>query len=149
MQSQPFLSFTRMYKSDLRKWKKRPRRLSHGRWIGQRCRDQYRDARRPWSTILAHEIGHHVERWSLPNILEEMLGNADKGKIIGMFTKIDKSTGKPKVITDENGLKHYELNDEFRELQKAYIDKLSNTKAFDEGRLKYEIPEHFCQRAIR
>ena len=41
--------------------------------------------------------------------------------------KIDKATVSHKITTDENGMKHYELTDEFRELQKAYVDKLANS----------------------
>ena len=103
------------------------------------------DKNNPWSTILSHEIGHHVERHGLlPNILEELLGNPEKGKV-GVFTQIDKSTGKPKITTDENGMKHYELNDEFRELQKTYIDKLANSNVSEKARQAYETPEQFAR----
>jgi len=103
------------------------------------------DKNNSWSTILSHEIGHHVERHGLlPNILEELLGNPEKGKV-GVFTQIDKSTGKPKITTDENGMKHYELNDEFRELQKTYIDKLANSNVSEKARQAYETPEQFAR----
>ena len=103
------------------------------------------DTNLSYGTILSHEIGHHVERHGLlPNILEEMLGNPEKGKV-GIFTKIDKATGKPKITTDENGMKHYELTDEFRELQKAYVDKLANSNVSEKAKQAYETPEQFAR----
>ena len=103
------------------------------------------DTNLSYGTILSHEIGHHVERHGLlPNILEEMLGNPEKGRV-GIFTKIDKSTGKPKITTDENGMKHYELTDEFRELQKAYVDKLANSNVSEKAKQAYETPEQFAR----
>ena len=103
------------------------------------------DTNLSYGTILSHEIGHHVERHGLlPNILEEMLGNPEKGKV-GIFTEIDKATGKPKITTDENGMKHYELTDEFRELQKAYIDKLANSNVSEKAKQAYETPEQFAR----
>jgi len=103
------------------------------------------DTNLSYGTILSHEIGHHIERHGLlPNILEEMLGNPEKGKV-GIFTEIDKSTGKPKITTDENGMKHYELTDEFRELQKAYVDKLANSNVSEKAKQAYETPEQFAR----
>ena len=103
------------------------------------------DTNLSYGTILSHEIGHHVERHGLlPNILEEMLGNPEKGRV-GIFTKIDKSTGKPKITTDENGMKHYELTDEFRELQKAYVEKLANSNVSEKAKQAYETPEQFAR----
>ena len=103
------------------------------------------DTNLSYGTILSHEIGHHVERHGLlPNILEEMLGNPEKGRV-GIFTRIDKATGKPKITTDENGIKHYELTDEFRELQKAYVDKLANSNVSEKAKQAYETPEQFAR----
>ena len=103
------------------------------------------DSDNPLGVVLAHEIGHHIERHGLlPNILEELIGNAEKGRV-GLFTKIDKKTGKPIVQTDANGLKFYELNQEFRDLQQAYIEKLKRTNVSDKDRLRYETPEHFAR----
>ena len=103
------------------------------------------DKNSAWEPILSHEIGHHIERHGLlPNVLEELLGNPEKGKA-GIFTKIDKATGKPKIITDENGIKHYELSDEFRELQKTYIDKLAQSNVSEKSRQAYETPEQFAR----
>ena len=47
--------------------------------------------------------------------------------------------------TDANGLKFYELNQEFRDLQQAYIEKLERTNVSDKDRLRYETPEHFAR----
>jgi hypothetical protein len=103
------------------------------------------DSDNPLGVVLAHEIGHHIERHGLlPNILEELIGNAEKGRV-GLFTKIDEKTGKPIVQTDANGLKFYELNQEFRDLQQAYIEKLERTNVSDKDRLRYETPEHFAR----
>ena len=103
------------------------------------------DKNSAWEPILSHEIGHHIERHGLlPNVLEELLGNPEKGKA-GIFTKINKATGKPKIITDENGIKHYELSDEFRELQKTYIDKLAQSNVSEKSRQAYETPEQFAR----
>ena len=103
------------------------------------------DSDNPLGVVLAHEIGHHIERHGLlPNILEELIGNAEKGRV-GLFTKIDEKTGKPIVQTDANGLKFYELNQEFRDLQQAYIEKLKRTNVSDKDRLRYETPEHFAR----
>ena len=103
------------------------------------------DSDNPLRVVLAHEIGHHIERHGLlPNILEELIGNAEKGRV-GLFTKIDEKTGKPIVQTDANGLKFYELNQEFRDLQQAYIEKLERTNVSDKDRLRYETPEHFSR----
>jgi hypothetical protein len=103
------------------------------------------DHQDPLSVVLSHEVGHHIERHGLlPNILEELIGNAEKGKA-GVFTKIDKKTGKPIIQKDKNGLKYYELNQEFRDLQKAYIDKLEQTNVSDKARQLYETPEQFAR----
>lgn len=103
------------------------------------------DSPSPWGAILAHEVGHHVERHGLlPNILEEMIGNPDKGKV-GIFSEIVKETGKPIVETDSNGLKYYKLSDEFRDLQKAYIDKLSGSNVSEKAIRAYETPEKFAR----
>ena len=103
------------------------------------------DHQDPLSVVLSHEVGHHIERHGLlPNILEELIGNAEKGKP-GVFTKIDEKTGKPIIQKDKNGLKFYELNQEFRDLQKAYIDKLEQTNVSDKARQLYETPEQFAR----
>ena len=103
------------------------------------------DHQDPLSVVLSHEVGHHIERHGLlPNILEELIGNAEKGKP-GVFTKIDEKTGKPVIQKDKNGLKFYELNQEFRDLQKAYIDKLEQTNVSDKARQLYETPEQFAR----
>ncbi len=103
------------------------------------------DHQDPLSVVLSHEVGHHIERHGLlPNILEELIGNAEKGKA-GVFTKINEKTGKPIIQKDKNGLKYYELNQEFRDLQKAYIDKLEQTNVSDKARQLYETPEQFAR----
>lgn len=77
------------------------------------------DTKRPIATILAHEIGHHLEKHGLTNVVvEHYVGNADKN-IPGIFTLRD-----AKGVPVKDGAGGYKTTPEFEQLRKVYNERL-------------------------
>lgn len=76
------------------------------------------------NAVLAHEIGHHVEKHGIAPVVERVMFGDPLLKQPGLYTVLDKA-GNPIVGADGR----YQLNDAWQGIKNAYNDRIKATAA--------------------
>jgi hypothetical protein len=79
----------------------------------------------PLVDIVGHEIAHYTENHELgETVVKKALGDPEAG-IPGDYTARDPNSGEP--LYEGGDLKKFQLNDEFKQMQQAYLARLDAT----------------------